>query len=56
MAYDPASEITQETFIRAFQAIAKYDSRRPFSAWLFTIARNMSINALKKKLPLKQNA
>lgn len=37
-------EITQDTFVRAFQAIAQYDDGRPFSAWLFTIARRKCID------------
>ena len=35
-----ASEITQDTFVRAFQAIARFDSRQAFAPWLFTIAAN----------------
>lgn len=34
-----AREITQDTFVRAFQAIARCDATRPFGPWLFTIAR-----------------
>lgn len=39
-----AREITQDTFLKAFQAIARYDDRRSFAAWLFTIARRKSID------------
>ena len=46
-------EIGQDVFVRAFQKLSTFDpARSQFSTWLFTIARNMSINALKKKLPL----
>jgi RNA polymerase sigma-70 factor, ECF subfamily len=46
-------EIGQDVFVAAFQKLATFDpARSQFSTWLFTIARNMSINALKKKLPL----
>jgi len=34
-----ATEITQDAFVRAFQAIHQFDSRQPFAPWLFTIAR-----------------
>ena len=34
-----AREVTQDTFVRAFQAIAQFDSERGFAPWLFTIAR-----------------
>ncbi|PWU08077.1 MAG: hypothetical protein C5B50_30390 [Verrucomicrobia bacterium] len=39
-----ASEITQETFVRAYQNIGQFKSRYRFSAWLFTIARHKSID------------
>src|SRR5687767_8440926 len=46
-------DIGQDVFVRAFQKLSTFDpARSKFSTWLFTIARNMSINALKKKLPL----
>src|ERR1700690_1274201 len=46
-------EIGQDVFVTAFRKLSAFDpARSQFSTWLFTIARNMSINALKKKLPL----
>lgn len=45
-------EIAQDVFVMAFQKLSTFDpARSQFSTWLFTIARNMSINALRKKLP-----
>ena len=46
-------EIGQDVFVMAFLKLSAFDpARSQFSTWLFTIARNLSINALKKKLPL----
>jgi RNA polymerase sigma-70 factor (ECF subfamily) len=46
-------EIGQDVFVAAFQKLSTFDpARSQFSTWLCTLARNMSINALKKKLPL----
>jgi RNA polymerase sigma-70 factor, ECF subfamily len=46
-------EIGQDVFVAAFQKLSAFDpARSKFSTWLFTIARNMSINALKKKAPI----
>ena len=39
-----AREITQDTFLKAFQAISRYDESRSFAPWLFTIARRKSID------------
>lgn len=39
-----AREITQDTFVRAFQAIGQYHLRHPFRVWLFTIARRKCID------------
>ena len=46
-------EIGQDVFVTAFQKLSTFDpARSKFSTWLFTIARNLSINALKKKTPI----
>lgn len=46
-----AREITQDTFVRAYQAIAQYDSARPFSSWLFAIARRKTIDHFRSIRP-----
>lgn len=43
-----AEDITQETFLRAFRALNRFDQTRPFKPWLFTIATNLCKTALKK--------
>jgi RNA polymerase sigma-70 factor (ECF subfamily) len=48
-----SEEIGQDVFVTAFHKLSTFDpARSKFSTWLFTIARNMSINALKKKAPI----
>ena len=37
--YADAEDLTQDTFVRAWQRIERYDPRWQFSTWLFTIAR-----------------
>lgn len=39
-----AVEITQDTFVKAFQSIHRYESKHEFSTWLFTIARRKAID------------
>jgi RNA polymerase sigma-70 factor (ECF subfamily) len=37
---DEALDITQETFVAAFAALARYDDARPFRVWIARIALN----------------
>jgi RNA polymerase sigma-70 factor, ECF subfamily len=37
-----AEDLAQETFVRVFQHRQKFDARRRFSTWLYTIATNLS--------------
>jgi len=46
-------DIAQEVFLTAYRMLGSFDpDRSEFSTWLFTIARNKSLNVLKKKKPL----
>ena len=54
-----AAEITQETFVKAYQAIEQFDPTRTFAPWLFTIARRKCVDhfrALKNVLPLQSSS
>lgn len=44
-----AEELTQESFTKAFRNLEKYNADYPFSAWLFTIASNTTIDFLRRK-------
>src|SRR5262245_47115468 len=46
-----AAEITQETFVKAYQAIAQFDSKRRFAPWLFTIARRKCVDHFRAIRP-----
>ena len=46
-----AREVTQDTFVRACQAIAQFDPRRGFAPWLFTIARRKCIDHYRAAPP-----
>lgn len=45
---DTASEMTQETFLRAYRYIKKYDPKKKFSTWLYSIAKNICIDEKRK--------
>jgi len=42
-----AQDVAQEAFIRAFDALGRFDARRPFRPWLLRIATNLALNRLK---------
>ncbi len=46
---EDAEDLTQETFVRMFGALERYDPTRPFTAWLFTIAARLSIDHLRRR-------
>jgi RNA polymerase sigma-70 factor, ECF subfamily len=39
-----AEDLLQETFLRAYENLHRYNNNWPFSSWLFTIARRVGIN------------
>ncbi|HTQ29987.1 MAG TPA: sigma-70 family RNA polymerase sigma factor [Opitutaceae bacterium] len=39
-----AEDLTQQTFIRAYHHLARFDLERPLINWLFTIARHAALN------------
>lgn len=43
-----AEEVTQDTFVKALQAIDRYDGQKDILAWLFTIARNTYFSHCRK--------
>ena len=47
--YDDAEDIVQEVFLKAYINIQSFDTGRKFSSWLYRIAHNEFINAIKKK-------
>ncbi|MFC7394601.1 RNA polymerase sigma factor SigW [Scopulibacillus cellulosilyticus] len=46
-----AEDLAQETFLRAYTNIERYETNRKFSTWLYRIATNLSIDYLRKKKP-----
>ncbi len=49
---DEAQDLTQETFIRIWKNINKYDPERNAKAWILAIARNATIDWIRKSKPL----
>jgi len=44
-----AEDAAQETFLRVYKNIKRYDHKRPFSTWLLSIAAHYCIDQLRKR-------
>jgi len=44
-----AEDITQEVFVKVWKNIKKFDQKKTFKPWIFQIAKNTSIDFLRKK-------
>jgi RNA polymerase sigma-70 factor (ECF subfamily) len=45
--HSDADDATQEAFVRAYRGLATFDGRADFSTWLYRIAVNTALNALR---------
>jgi RNA polymerase sigma-70 factor (ECF subfamily) len=44
---EDAEDVVQETFLRAYRQINRYEARSSFSTWLFRIASNCSLDLIR---------
>ncbi len=47
--YEEAHDLTQDIFVKVYLALDRYNPKYQFSTWLFRIAQNSAIDALRKK-------
>jgi RNA polymerase sigma-70 factor (ECF subfamily) len=48
---EAAEDVTQEVFIKIWRALPGFDGRASVSTWIYTIARNASLSALRARRP-----
>ncbi len=46
---EAAEDASQETFLRAYQHLHRYDRKRPFGTWLLSIAAHYCIDRLRRR-------
>jgi RNA polymerase sigma-70 factor (ECF subfamily) len=51
-----AEDVTQETFVRAYQAIGRFDGRSEPFTWFYRIAVNLSLNTLRARKVIRESA
>ena len=48
-SHDDAMELTQDAFIKAWQALPQWQPEAQFRTWLFRIANNTALDALRRR-------
>ena len=46
---DRAEDLVQETFVRVYRHLHRFDPERKFSTWIYTIASNLAKNELRNR-------
>lgn len=49
--HEDASELAQDTFVRAYRSLGKFEGQAQFSTWLHRITVNVCLNRLALKTP-----
>ena len=52
--YDDAKDLAQETFLKVYRKIKKFEGKSKFSTWLYRITVNNCLNFLKRQKPTEQ--
>ncbi len=50
---EAAADVSQDTFVRAYQKLDTYDSSGPFGGWLRRIAVNLALRQMTRELPVE---
>jgi RNA polymerase sigma-70 factor (ECF subfamily) len=46
---DEAEDLAQNVFIRVYQSASRYEVSAKFSTWIFTIARRLCLNEIRRR-------
>ncbi|MHB0976340.1 MAG: sigma-70 family RNA polymerase sigma factor [Candidatus Aquicultorales bacterium] len=48
---DGAEDLAQETFVKAYRNVGRFDTRRKFATWIYAIANNLAIDRWRTRRP-----
>jgi RNA polymerase sigma-70 factor (ECF subfamily) len=51
-----AEDVTQDTFVRAYGALDRFDGRSEPFTWIYRIAVNLSLNAIRARKPAERSS
>ncbi len=51
---DDAQDVSQEAFLKAYQSLARLDDPARFGPWLYRIAHNEAISAIRRRRPSEE--
>jgi RNA polymerase sigma-70 factor, ECF subfamily len=51
-----ADDVTQETFVRAYAALDRFDGRSEPFTWMYRIAVNLSLNTIRSRKPTQRSS
>jgi RNA polymerase sigma-70 factor, ECF subfamily len=52
--HDDAEDVAQTVFIKVFERLSSFDRRLKFFSWLYRVAVNESLNALRQRKPMER--
>ncbi|HOO91159.1 MAG TPA: RNA polymerase sigma factor [Syntrophales bacterium] len=55
-SYEDANDLSQETFVKAFENLERFDQEKKFFVWLYTIGLNIIRNHLKREQKIRSRA
>jgi len=51
--YEEAKDAAQDTFMKAYEKLERYNQKAEFKTWLYRIAINTSIDYLRKRISMQ---
>ncbi|MEO6323159.1 MAG: sigma-70 family RNA polymerase sigma factor [Thermoanaerobaculia bacterium] len=53
---EDAEDVVQESFLKAYRSLSRFEGKSMFGSWLFRITTNCALDALRRKKPLESKS